>query len=957
MTAKGTTDQRIRFALGATVAAWVLLWAPSMTMAQESKQALFERVFGDAVKLDPATVAKVKALPPGERFHVDRDGDGKNDEVWFIDTAYRHTDDARPLLVRVIDEDGDLDAHMGPDLDSDLYIADWNADGQVDVVLDYQDNDGDNDLDEMAFYFYMKRHISFGKDVLRVWWGSDDGDDNLLWYDVNYNYYQGLCQYRCHLSGEESLVAFGLKADSDRWISAFENPFLFYDPDGDLCSEVVMRIQGLDDEVRTVRYSFDVDDDAWGRRTHDYDFSITVITEKGRPVRLPDRVVKGMNLRGIPTQRWLQRQYAQELVAHARWYRACLTWDEMNANTAGKIQADPNERWEGVIVHKSENFPGVGGPSCGPINKRNEVSLKPQSPLRLYYDPTDHRLHLKGANEGWIHVDYDFDGKVDAEYVYVDENQDGILDRRQLDVDADGQVDFDWRMNGEGAKELALDWQSLTAFYKPMLKQVLADSQAFIDAAKAALGGKLSRPDPVEVFFLTKLENWLPEAHVGEQIRKTPAGARFYVDLLRDRLLGSLKKNFGQHAQWDRIERHYAEGNYRAAAGMVARELSTTPARSDKVFRSFTRRIEIRVDNSGRKKRMDWPITLAIRDIQKTAADFNPANCAIVAPERWIDWRQIPHQIDEIDRTVGREISFLIDVAANAAVTYSLYYSPTGTKAQTFKPKTCTAEDWVPPNIGWESNRVGYRAYWGQFDFFGKKTERLIYENMPAKSYHTEADWGIDALHVNKTSGLGGITLYVDGKAYPAQDPGGKGDVKFTKRQVAKGPVRAVIEWTAGNVVPSEPDLTVCAQCIVYAERQESEIRVSVENRNEQAVLVAPGVTKLPREKVFTDPASGCLGSWGYQEEIIDEVGLGLIVPPDQLVDAVDIQGKPGERRLRCRVGEDGQLRYWIIGDWRRGRQHPVAPNLDNWKRELQALADLVHHDVSITLSAPAQVP
>ena len=34
----------------------------------DPKQALFERVFGNAVKLDPETVARVKKLPPGERI-------------------------------------------------------------------------------------------------------------------------------------------------------------------------------------------------------------------------------------------------------------------------------------------------------------------------------------------------------------------------------------------------------------------------------------------------------------------------------------------------------------------------------------------------------------------------------------------------------------------------------------------------------------------------------------------------------------------------------------------------------------------------------------------------------------------------------------------------------------------------------------------------------------------------
>ena len=54
----------------------------------------------------------------------------------------------------------------------------------------------------------------------------------------------------------------------------------------------------------------------------------------------------------------------------------------------------------------------------------NEVVMDPARPLRLYYDRTDHRLHLLGKEraEGWLDVDYDLDGKVDARYTYTDDN-------------------------------------------------------------------------------------------------------------------------------------------------------------------------------------------------------------------------------------------------------------------------------------------------------------------------------------------------------------------------------------------------------------------------------------------------------------------------------------------------------------------------------------------------------
>jgi len=382
------------------VIAWIVpavfvLAAGPGAAAQDARQALFERVFGDAVRLDSAMVAKVKAAKPGERVTVDRNGDGTADEMWFIDTDPRHTAKNRPLLVRVIDEDGDLERYKGPDLDSDLYVADYHADGSVDAVVDYQDNDGDNDVDEMAMYYWSPRHPAFGENALLVWWARDDGDDNLLWYDIDYTYTQDLCQYRSHFGGDETFVAFGLRADSDRWISAWENPFLFYDTDGDQCSEAVLRIEGNDDKVRAIRYSFDADGDAFGRHCHDYDFSITAVAEKDKPVQLPENMVAGMKLRGIPTQRWLRRDVAQQFVTQAQWAKVMLTWDEINANTEADVHRDPHERWEGVIAHGSEHFPQVGGPPCSALNKRYEVSLKPTAPIQLYYDDTDHRLHLK----------------------------------------------------------------------------------------------------------------------------------------------------------------------------------------------------------------------------------------------------------------------------------------------------------------------------------------------------------------------------------------------------------------------------------------------------------------------------------------------------------------------------------------------------------------------------------
>lgn len=932
------------------------LTAHTLAGVNEVRQKLFERVFGDAAKLDPATVKKVKALKPGERHWVDRNGDGKHEEVWYVDTAARHMEKTRPVLVRVIDEDGDLDAHKGGDLDSDLYVVDWKADGIVDSVVDYVDTDGDGDLDEMGIYYFRAKYGYIGGPALLVWWGRDDGDDNLLWYDVSYTYSQRLCQYRCHFSGDEHFVEFGIRDGLDKWVPIFENPFLFYDPDKDTCAEVVLRISGHEQHVESIRYSFDVDDDAFGRRTHDYDFSITALAPGTRwfdkkqqrglsDLTLPAEMMQTHELRGVATGPWMKRECALKWANETTWPKAVLTWDEMNANTDTNVKRDPHERWEGVIAHSSEHFPQIGGPPCSPLNKRNEVALQPIDGLTLYYDPTDRKLHLRGANEGWLHVDYNLDGKIDAKTTYIDADKDGVFEKRQIDVDADGTPEFTWAMKPEAVKDMPLAWDKLKTFYKPALDKALADSQVFIDAAKGAIAKKTGKAEtsPIETFWQTKLEAWMPETHLGRRMRKTPAGARLYLDLLRDRLLADLKKHFGGEGAWGKLETTYASGDYAKAAEVLLKEVAKGAAPVDaRRFRDFTHRIPLTFDNSKHGQRDDWPVTIPVKVISAVAGEFNVENCVVVAGDRWIDYRPIPHQVDEIDASVGKELSFIVDLPAKASTTYWLYYSPKGKSDVTYAKKTSTAEDWVPPNIGWESNRCAYRAYWGQFDFFGKKTEDLIYPSIGKKSYHSEVAWGIDALHVGETSGLGGLMLCEGDKTYRVFNPAGKGNVKFIKRQVVSGPVRAAVEIVASNITPSNPNLSVRIQCRIYAERQETELCVTVAGAKGEVVL-ASGQNKLPREQPFANLAKGYVGAWGWQEPVIGEIGMGTVFDPKCAVGRLDL---PEERYVKLKTTDGGKLRCWIIGDWRRGRQHPVAPNAQNWERELAALGALLLSEV-----------
>ncbi len=932
------------------VGALIVVTVAGAETPRDSK--VFKRVFGISRILPKELVEKTKTLAPGERLQRDTDNDGQADELWYMDTRKRHNVD--PLLVRVIDEDGDLVETGRGDLDSDCYFWDHNADGYIDVVTDYQDDDGDGDVDQMGV-FYDKRWPD-KKDDLTVWWSVDIGDDNLLWYDVNGTYYQSLCQWRTHFSGDELFHQFRLTEDDSKWVNVWEDPFAFYDPDNDLCSELVVRICAVGHNVKSLRYSIDADDDAHGRATHDYDFSVTALPpEEG--LSSDGWSTETLVIRGIETHPALPWSKTQRFSQHASWAKAMLTWDEINSNTDENVDRDPNERWEGILNHASKHgdFPQVGGPPCSALNNRVEVSHAPASPLRLYLDRADHRLHLLGAEYGYLDMDYNFDGAVDATYVWIDDDGDGVLNKRAADIDADGTIDFETSMAGNG-QEYDLSFEAIASFYPELLRSLIDESQQFVDVAFDALATTPVSVRHVMEFFAGPLAEYHPEREIGLRIRNSKAGARLYVELVRDRLFVELKRKRSADAGWADVEAAYLRGLYGEAAKQLA-ELTGVAMPGEDLVRSlslggqnYTRRIPVTVINSGTAARDQWPVVIDVSELQQRAPDFNPESCAVVDGEFRLAWRTVPHQVDTMSLGDKAQLAFLANLPAGTEKRFFIYYEPEAARRVSYPQLTRAVLD-TPAYVAWESDAGAFRFYTGQFDFFGKqqdrrlaRPDRLLYPIIDV-DYHAEQDWGIDALHVGKTSGLGGLTMYVGDEECLIQSPAGEGHVEFEHRILGAGPVRAGVEITARNVIPENPDDIVRIRCYIYAGHQESEICVQLPDPVDSARL-APGLLRLEEDQPFADRATGSIGTWGYQDDEIGEIGLGLIVPATQMEQVVDLEE---ERRVLCRV-DDRRFRYWIIGTWRRGMQYPVAPTVDNWQRSLTELAEMLNRPPAIRI-------
>lgn len=829
----------------------------SFTVAQQGfaqedmKQAIFEKVFGDAVILDPERVEQVKTADPGVRHYFDNDGDGRPDEVWFIDEDLRHPEKMRPVLVRAIDEDGDLLEGHEPDLDSDLYVADWNADGVVDAVLDYTDVDGDNDIDEMGTYFWDAGGSWLKRPSVRVWWGRDDGDDNLLWFDVGYTYDQALCQYRTHFGGAETFVNFGIGIDDEEWTPFFENPFLFYDHDFDDVTEEVLRISGVNRKIEYLRHSFDADHDGNWDNPRDFDCSFSAHAHED--LEFEEAEGERIVLRGIPTGPFTKYRSAPEIVKGVVWKDAMLTWDENDHNVDGQRFDDAEERWEGVIAHGNDLFPQIGGPSCGPTNKRYELISNPSTPASFYYHPADQRIHLKGAEKGWVEVDFDMDRTVDSRYDLIDSDGDGYIDTWKIDFDADGTIDEEWTSAPDGVLELDWVWADVNEVIEPAIDRAAEQLCVLLQRLEDSLELTLGKKPTTDLGEL--IHGGFDNEHITLDLRRkylsSNESLRYYIDLYKDLLIHHLRKSVSDEGFWKEFDALRSKGDLVGMSDLLAKQFP------------------------GRTKPL---VELA-------------------------DW-----SAEQLRRIA--------------------------------EPRVAWAADWVPPNIGWESEKLGYRVYWGQFDFFGKKKDVLLYPTIGAVSYHSETEWGIDALLVGDSPGSGGLTLFVNGEPYPVWANLGESETKFEKQLVSESEESVTIRFTAAPVGPKEAPYTVTVECTAVAGAAYSPIAVSVEGGQPEDLLeIGVGFTRLPEEQISLDTETGVFGVRGFQDPAIGRIGMGLVFPKEKFT---GMHNWKNQNLIAWSIRSGERSLHYIQCDWLRGVRFNVAPSLGDWMNELRQTASEV---------------
>jgi rhamnogalacturonyl hydrolase YesR len=182
---------------------------------------------------------------------------------------------------------------------------------------------------------------------------------------------------------------------------------------------------------------------------------------------------------------------------------------------------------------------------------------------------------------------------------------------------------------------------------------------------------------------------------------------------------------------------------------------------------------------------------------------------------------------------------------------------------------------------GIESDLVGYRVYldWRNgFDIFGKKTPRMVLQDVGQDgydSYHEMADWGMDVLKVGDAAGMGGYGFWDGEKMHRVADV-----QQRSVRILDNGPVYSQLEilYQGWNVDSAQTDLS--ARLAMQAGSRLVRTRLQLTEALDNiavGIVKHPGTTLLQGDLEISGHAWTYVGSWGRQSLNDDHLGMMLL--------------------------------------------------------------------------------
>ena len=780
---------------------------------------------------DPLVRRYHPPLPPvgATVEYEDLDGDGDPDVLRFVTAA--------GVPLQWIDDDDDMSTtDLAGDGDSDCLMIDRNCDGVYggpqDLMIDWNDEDADGRPDMQV--------VAENAKLTDTGWGPGhymivvdvDGDgvfNYIDWSDFKLKCWEhsGLSHFLEDYLGTSLFLKMHTATANIRDLRYnWENPFLFYDEDGDGVSEKAIRLcdspkihkppsddfalpadgRDVTDEMRRVEFTRkidwasiaqDLDNDSTAGNEFDFDMTLHF---QGLGFDYSDQVHTFKSMRGLKEAerffydpRWRQiteliypaHDAAWDLIfQRGEWKRCWLVFDE----------DDDCHRWERVELYEPRDPFKVGVRKGGLdhhsqsdcTGDRGEWDNDNSGRGQLYVSRFDGRIHLYGAEWAAWRIDQDahfFQGWSRSReqptrfstIKYTDTDGNGYLDRIEYDLDGDQIFERVVSLPALGLDDRcdlvdprAMEYADFQGLHRASAEQLWLRAQAAVVVAKA--NGLDLRP-------------YAALRHPGSLREKYHYGYWLNHYIYSD--LAELAERRGDETFMNQLDRAYFGGDWSLLGKRVAQPQATAAAT-----------IHVDVTNPLDMTRMSETVELPWATIEK---ELNGAS---------------PGRVRVIDGMAGREIvSQVIDADGDTSVDALLFqadFAANQTRAFTVQamPRVCRLEDPAPvhakfvptrmDDMAWESDCIAYRVYGpalrqetisNGIDVWCKRVRYPIVEKwyQPGVNYHADHGEGADLFKVGPTLGCGGTAIWRDGKLY-------RGENFASWRILANGPVRTSFE-------------------------------------------------------------------------------------------------------------------------------------------------------------------
>ena len=417
--------------------------------------------------------------PVGERPEfMDLNRDGRQDAV----KSYIAGD--VPILW--LDDDGSMkEGDLEGDTVNDCLLVDRDRDGRYDLIVKFADLSGNGVADLQLILDYP---VGNRKTKNHMFVFDDDGDgvfNYIDWSTLNVLCWEknGISDFYTDYSGNSTfLKTHRLSTEMRDLRYNWENPFLFYDFDGDGLSEMAVRFcdKALPDPeavkegfLRTQYqgwmgwFSMGIDMDNDNTRGNDFDFDMTLHYSAKKGFNYSECVHPLRNMRGLPEAdvffpdpRFRQlteliypdRNQAFKKAFSGTWESARFVWDE----------DDDCGRWERVELYEnrdaflsgSRNLGLDNHPQADVAGDRGEWDEDFSGGGDIYVGAFDGRVHLYGAERGAWRIDQNtnyyqgynrsFQGTSPTSFAtveYFDTDGNGFLDTIRYDLDGDREYE------------------------------------------------------------------------------------------------------------------------------------------------------------------------------------------------------------------------------------------------------------------------------------------------------------------------------------------------------------------------------------------------------------------------------------------------------------------------------------------------------------------------------------